>query len=64
MGGLLWLAEALLLDANSHRALQAVLLLILIVATMAAYGLLLAALGATGWREVVNAVKRPADLRA
>ncbi len=57
-------APAFLLEPGSHRLAQAVLLLILIAAAMAAYGLLLAALGATGWREVVNAIKRPGDLRA
>jgi len=63
MGGALWLAGAFLLEPSSHRLDQAALLLILITAAIAAYGLLLAALGATGWREVVNAVKRPGDLR-
>jgi putative peptidoglycan lipid II flippase len=64
MGGVLWLAAAFLLGESGHRLTQAVLLLLLIAAAMAAYGLLLVALGATGWREVVNAVKRPRDLRA
>ena len=63
MGGLLWLAEALLIEPSSHRLAQATLLLILIAAAMGAYGLLLIASGATGWREVVNALKHPADLR-
>jgi putative peptidoglycan lipid II flippase len=63
MGGLLWFAAAFLLEPSSHRLAQAAVLLILIVTAMAAYGLLLAALGATAWREVVNAIKRPGDLR-
>jgi putative peptidoglycan lipid II flippase len=38
---------------------QAVLLLAVIAAGIAVYGLFLRLFGVTGWREAVNAVKRP-----
>jgi putative peptidoglycan lipid II flippase len=63
MGALLWLLNGL--AAGAHGFVQVVALLVLIAAGMAAYGALLAALGVTGWRAVVNAVRqgKPHDLR-
>jgi putative peptidoglycan lipid II flippase len=63
MGGLLWLATTFLPGGALHGLIQAATLLALIVAGIAAYGVLLALLNVTGWRELVNAVRRPGDLR-
>jgi putative peptidoglycan lipid II flippase len=65
MGAPLWLAADLTVGAFTHGLIQAVILIGLIAAAVAAYGGLLALLGVTGWREVVNAVKqgKPRDLR-
>ena len=46
-----------------HGLTQAVVLLALIAAGIAAYGALLTLLDVTGWRELVNAISRPGDLR-
>ncbi len=64
MGALLWLVAGF--ATSRHGLVQAVLLLVLIAAAMAAYGVLLAAFGVTGWREVVNAIRQgePRDLRS
>jgi putative peptidoglycan lipid II flippase len=63
MGASLWFVAGFALSV--HGLVQAVLLLALTAAGMAVYGVLLAALGVTGWREVVNAVRqgKPRDLR-
>jgi putative peptidoglycan lipid II flippase len=64
MGALLWLVAGL---AIAHHGLlaQAVTLLAVIAAGIAAYGALLTAFDVTGWREVVNAVRQreSGDLR-
>jgi putative peptidoglycan lipid II flippase len=68
MGGLLWLAAHFMLPPGEtiHGLAQAAALLALIAGGIAIYGLLLAFLGVTGWRETLNAVRRPSrsDLRA
>ena len=63
MGGLLWLVAGF--AVGGHGLAQAVLLLVLIGAGIAAYGVLLAAFDVTGWREVVNALRQreTGDLR-
>jgi putative peptidoglycan lipid II flippase len=60
MGALLWLAAAFVLPlvAAAHGLAQAALLLMLIAAAIAIYGLFLALFGVTGWREAVNAVRQ------
>ncbi|MEN3347835.1 MAG: putative peptidoglycan lipid flippase [Bradyrhizobium sp.] len=58
MGALLWLAGGALPAAGSHGLVQAISLLVLIAAGIAAYGLLLQLFGVTGWREAVNAVRQ------
>jgi putative peptidoglycan lipid II flippase len=58
MGGLLWLASLALGDAT-HALVRAVILLALIGAGIAVYGLLLAGFGVVGWRDLVNALRRP-----
>ncbi len=60
MGALLWLAAAFVLPlvAAAHGLAQAALLLILIAAAIAIYGLFLGLFGVTGWRETVNAVRQ------
>jgi putative peptidoglycan lipid II flippase len=65
MGALLWLAADFIIRADAHGLAQAAILLLLIAMAVAAYGGLLALLGVTGWREVVNAVRRSetSDLR-
>ena len=67
MGALLWLTAtyALPLVTEAHGLAQAVLLLMLISAGIAIYGLFLALFGVTGWREAVGAFRQiPAsDLR-
>ncbi len=70
MGGLLYLATNLALDATvpAHGLTQALALFALIAGGMAAYGAFLSLFGVTGWRETLNALKRspagPRDLRA
>jgi putative peptidoglycan lipid II flippase len=63
MAGLLWLAMRLAPALASGLA-QAILVVILIVAGIAVYGLFLRLFGVTGWREAVSAIRqtRPADL--
>jgi putative peptidoglycan lipid II flippase len=63
MGGLLWLAMRLA-PAPASGLAQAIVLVILIVAGIAVYGLFLRLFGVTGWREAVSAFRqtRPADL--
>jgi putative peptidoglycan lipid II flippase len=66
MGGLLWLATRLApAPASGTNGLaQAIVLVILIVAGIAVYGLFLRLFGVTDWREAVGALRqtRPADL--
>jgi putative peptidoglycan lipid II flippase len=64
MGALLWGASGL--AAGTHNLAQAVILLAMIAAGIAVYGLALVALDVTSWREVVNALRQspPRDLRA
>ncbi len=59
MGALLWLGARSLpaLTAGAHGLAQAVLLLAVIAAGIATYGLLLKLLGVVGWRETVNAIR-------
>lgn len=59
MGALLWLATRALptLTSGAHGLIQAVLLLIVISAGIAIYGLLLQLSGVAGWREAVNAIR-------
>ncbi|CAN7635524.1 murein biosynthesis integral membrane protein MurJ [Bradyrhizobium sp. LjRoot220] len=67
MGATLWLATrfAPAFTGDTHRLLQAIALLLLIVAGIAVYGLFLRLFGITGWRETVHAIRqnRPGDLR-
>jgi putative peptidoglycan lipid II flippase len=60
MGALLWLAARSLptVATGMHALVQAVLLLAVIVAGIAIYGLFLRLFGVTGWREAVNAVRQ------
>jgi putative peptidoglycan lipid II flippase len=60
MGALLWFAARSLpaLAAGAHGPVQAVLLLAVITAGMAIYGLLLKLFGVAGWRETVNAIRQ------
>ena len=58
MGGPLWFAADLIMEAFTHGLIQAVILLGLIGGAIAVYGGLLALLDVVGWREVVNAVGR------
>ena len=60
MGALLWLAARSLpaVATGMHVLVQAVLLLAVIVAGIAIYGLFLRLFGVTGWRETVNAVRQ------
>jgi putative peptidoglycan lipid II flippase len=59
MGGLLWLTATLALPfaASAHGLVEAALLLIVITAGIATYGLFLRLFGVTGWREAVNAFR-------
>ncbi|RZM99619.1 murein biosynthesis integral membrane protein MurJ, partial [Bradyrhizobium genosp. SA-3] len=59
MGALLWLTTGLV-PAETHGFIKFVALGVQIAAGIAVYGLLLQILGATSWREAVNALKRPA----
>jgi putative peptidoglycan lipid II flippase len=65
MGGLLWLAARQTPLENLHGVAQALVLLGLIAAGVAFYGLLLRLFGVISWREAVNAVRqnRPGGLR-
>jgi putative peptidoglycan lipid II flippase len=67
MGAALWLATRFTpaLTPGSHGLLQATILVLLIFAGIAIYGLFLQLFGITGWREAVNALRqnRPRDLR-
>jgi putative peptidoglycan lipid II flippase len=59
MGALLWLASrSLALASGAQGLVQAVLLLVVIAAGIAVYGLFLQLFGVTGWRETVNAIRR------
>ena len=60
MGALLWLATRSLpaLASGAHGLVQAVLLLAVIAAGIAIYGLFLRLFGVTGWREAVNAIRQ------
>ncbi|OCK57791.1 murein biosynthesis integral membrane protein MurJ [Bradyrhizobium sp. LMTR 3] len=60
MGALLWLATRSLpsLTSGAHGLVQAILLLIVISAGIAIYGLLLRVFGVIGWRDAVNAVRQ------
>jgi len=57
MAGLLWLAMRLAAASGSNGLAQAILLVILIVAGIAVYGLFLRLFGVTGWREAVERVQ-------
>jgi putative peptidoglycan lipid II flippase len=66
MSAPLWLlARFLPGGADAHGLAQAVLLMLLISAGIAIYGLFLALSGAIRWNDAINAVRqaRPADLR-
>jgi putative peptidoglycan lipid II flippase len=60
MGGCLWLAAPFMLGlgGSAHRLVQAILVVTLISAGMAIYGLLLALLGVIRWGEAVNAIRQ------
>ncbi|WP_213286824.1 murein biosynthesis integral membrane protein MurJ [Bradyrhizobium sp. sGM-13] len=60
MGALLWLATRTLpaLTSGAHGLVQAVVLLVVISAGIAIYGLLLRLFGVIGWRDAVNAVRQ------
>jgi putative peptidoglycan lipid II flippase len=60
MGALLWLATRFLpaLAAGAHGLVQAILLLVVIAAGIAIYGLFLRLFGVIGWRDAVNAVRQ------
>ncbi|MGH6710474.1 MAG: murein biosynthesis integral membrane protein MurJ [Bradyrhizobium sp.] len=60
MGAALWLATRSIpaLTEGSHGLLQAVVLLVLIIAGIAIYGLFLRLFGITGWREAVSAIRQ------
>jgi putative peptidoglycan lipid II flippase len=62
MGALLWLATRSLpaLASGEHGLVQAILLLAVIAAGIAFYGLFLRFFGVTGWREAVNAFRQSA----
>jgi putative peptidoglycan lipid II flippase len=62
MGALLWLATVIVPGGTAHGVTQAVILFALIAAGIAAYGLLLTALGVTAWRDLVNAIRPTGDL--
>jgi putative peptidoglycan lipid II flippase len=60
MGALLWLATWSLpaLSSGAHGLVQAVLLLVVISAGIAIYGLFLRLFGVAGWRDAVNALRQ------
>jgi putative peptidoglycan lipid II flippase len=62
MGAALWLAARALpaLTSGAHGLVQAVLLVAVIAAGIAIYGLFLGLFGVTGWREAVNAFRQNA----
>jgi putative peptidoglycan lipid II flippase len=61
MGAALWCATRLTpaLAPGAHGVVQAIVLLILIIAGIAIYGLFLRLFGITGWRQAVNAIRQP-----
>jgi putative peptidoglycan lipid II flippase len=67
MGALLWLTASLVpaLTAGAHGVAQAVVLVLLISAAIAIYGLLLALFGVVRWGDAVSAIRQtaPSDLR-
>jgi putative peptidoglycan lipid II flippase len=65
MGGLLWLATALMPAPGGNTLAQAALLITLISGGIAVYGLLLAQFGVIGWSDAVRALRQTAasDLR-
>jgi putative peptidoglycan lipid II flippase len=67
MGALLWLAARLVPapTASAHGVAQAALLVLLIAAAIAVYGLLLALFGVIRWADAVRAIRQTAssDLR-
>jgi putative peptidoglycan lipid II flippase len=67
MGGLLWLTASLVpaMTASAHGVAQAVVLVLLISAAIAIYGLLLALFGVIRWGDAVSAIRQTAasDLR-
>ena len=60
MGALLWLAARSLpaLASGAHGFVQAILLLAVIAAGIAIYGLFLRLFGVADWRETVNAMRQ------
>ena len=60
MGGLLWLMAAFVLPlaGSAHGLAQAAVLMVLIAAAIAIYGLLLALSGAIQWRDMVSAIRQ------
>jgi putative peptidoglycan lipid II flippase len=60
MGALLWLATRSLpaLASAAHGFVQAILLLAVIAAGIAIYGVFLRIFGVAGWRETVNAIRQ------
>jgi putative peptidoglycan lipid II flippase len=66
MAGSLWLSMSLVSEPSlvTSGIAHAALLAIAIAGGIAVYGLLLVLLGVTGWRETVNAIRQPRDLRA
>jgi putative peptidoglycan lipid II flippase len=71
MAGSLWLSRSFVSEPGlvtssltASGIAHAALLAIAIAGGMAVYGLFLVALGVTGWRETVNAITQPRDLRA
>jgi putative peptidoglycan lipid II flippase len=67
MGGLLWLMGQFLLPlaGNAYGLAQAVVLMVLIVGGITAYGLFLALFRVTSWNDAVRAIRQaaPSDLR-
>jgi putative peptidoglycan lipid II flippase len=66
MGALLWLVAQFTFTANTQGATLALVLLLLIAVAIAVYGLALARLGVTDWRQMLKAARpsAPNDLRA
>ncbi len=60
MGAALWLATRFTpaLAPGAHGLVQAIVLLLLIIAGIAIYGLFLRLFGIAGWRETVNAIRQ------
>jgi putative peptidoglycan lipid II flippase len=60
MGALLWLAARSLpaLTSDAHGFVQTILLLAVIAAGIAIYGVFLRLFGVAGWRETVNAIRQ------